>query len=132
MRKMRESGKGILWWIAVLIALALASAYWVAMLRWTIVPYKSFDEVRGRGGVAQVYGEVVSDYRINDAGCIEFKMRDASGASEVVRYYGVPPIGLEKGRHVVAVGRFDGEVFIATQLLTKCPSRYSVGDGRTR
>lgn len=132
MRKTRESRKGILWWIAVLIALAIASAYWIAMLRWTIVPYKSFDEVRRCGGVAQVYGEVVSDYRTNDAGCIEFKMKDAVGVIELVRYCGVPPIGLEKGRHIVAVGKFDGKVFVATQLLTKCPSRYSVGDGRSR
>lgn len=119
------SSKHHLWRVAAAVIIAFALSYWVVMLPRMLVPYRGFNEVKRIGGAGQVYGRVISDCRTDDAGCIEFTMVDSDGAVEVVRYCGVPPIGLERGKHVVAVGKFDGEVFVANQLLTKCPSRYS-------
>ncbi|MCS7254356.1 MAG: cytochrome c maturation protein CcmE [Armatimonadota bacterium] len=128
----RTKSKLPLWWLAAALTAVLALAYWMVMLKEALLPYKSFNDVKRVGGRAQVYGQVISNYRSDDAGCIEFTMEDATGQRERVRYCGVPPIGLEKGRHVVAIVEFDKGLFVAHQLLTKCPSKYGVKNHSAR
>lgn len=41
-----------------------------------------------------------------------------------VIYYGALPDTLRTGRDVILQGKYDGEKFIASSLLTQCPSKY--------
>ena len=48
----------------------------------------------------------------------------SKGAELKVSYLGAMPDTLRPGRDLILQGRFDGEVFMATQLVTQCPSKY--------
>lgn len=56
----------------------------------------------------------------------EFVMRNESGERTIpVSYKGVTPGLFRDGTNVIASGRLDSEgVFRATELMTKCPSKY--------
>jgi len=58
------------------------------------------------------------------SGAIEFDGTDKNGERIHVVYNGDPVNNLEQAERVTAVGRLDGDKFVAEQLLTKCPSKY--------
>lgn len=53
-----------------------------------------------------------------------FAMRDDKGIEKVVQLKGSKPNNFEAAESVVAKGRCDNTVFKATEVLTKCPSKY--------
>jgi len=112
--------------VAVLVAIVAVPAYWLTMLRGTLLVYRTLDEAKSAFGISQVYGKLVDGtVRYNEElNCVEFIIEDAHRARALVRYSGALPSGFEHISHVVVVGKFEGDVFVARQLLTKCPARY--------
>jgi cytochrome c-type biogenesis protein CcmE len=79
-----------------------------------------------------VPGTVTSDPRTLD---LRFTVVDiASGKTRFpVQYNGPVPDTFEEGRDVVVTGRYTAEgTFEATELLTKCGSRYEAAEGDFR
>lgn len=58
------------------------------------------------------------------SGVIEFDGKDKNGEKIHVVYNGDPVNNLDQADRVTAIGKLDGDNFIAEQLLTKCPSKY--------
>jgi cytochrome c-type biogenesis protein CcmE len=57
---------------------------------------------------------------------LRFGLRDVEGTARVaVLFRGSVPDLFRKGRDVVAVGRLEDGVFVASELSTKCPSKYA-------
>lgn len=112
--------------VVIIVATVAVPAYWLTALRGTLSVYRTFDEAKSALGTSQVYGKLVGGtVRYNDKlGCVEFIMEDAHKTKALVRYSGALPSGFEHISHVVVVGKFEGDVFIARQLLTKCPTKY--------
>jgi cytochrome c-type biogenesis protein CcmE len=54
-----------------------------------------------------------------------FSMVDHQGYQAEVTYFGAKPQDFEKSDQVVLIGRYDGERFVASSLLLKCPSKYN-------
>lgn len=57
-------------------------------------------------------------------GTFEFFMSDAKGEEMKVLFRGGMPNNFENSSSVLAVGKYQGGSFRATQILTKCPSKY--------
>jgi cytochrome c-type biogenesis protein CcmE len=53
-----------------------------------------------------------------------FSMKDENGKEAVVILKGGKPNNFEIASHVVATGKFANGVFYASNILTKCPSKY--------
>lgn len=100
--------------------------------RKTLTPYVSFKEAQksGIGGASgatvQIIGEVVFSqvkYDI-DAHQLQFPIMDGNQNKMMIVYSGTKPANFEQARKVVVIGRYENGVFVADQLLVKCPSKY--------
>jgi cytochrome c-type biogenesis protein CcmE len=68
-----------------------------------------------------------------DANLLQFKLLDQKGMSMPVVYYGAKPQDFERSEQIVIIGKVDvgpsskrgHSVFVADQILTKCPSKYT-------
>lgn len=53
-----------------------------------------------------------------------FQLKDEEGAKMPVMYRGMPPANMGAATKVVAVGEVKDGVFTASDIITKCPSKY--------
>jgi cytochrome c-type biogenesis protein CcmE len=64
-----------------------------------------------------------------DANLLQFALVDQKGLSRTVVYYGAKPQDFERSEQVVVVGAIQKQAgpptFVADQILTKCPSKYT-------
>jgi cytochrome c-type biogenesis protein CcmE len=102
----------------------------------TTVRYVSIEEARHATRVVQVMGKIDFDQVAynSGAGRLEFAIYDAKAANQEtaehlkVVYYGVVPGNFDQATSVVLKGRSDSGIFVADQMLVKCPSKYQ-GEG---
>lgn len=102
----------------------------------TTVQYVTIDQARTADRTVQVMGKIDFDnvnYNAEDSR-LEFAIYDADSESisnaetiDVV-YYGVVPGNFDQATSVVLKGRTENDVFVADQMLVKCPSKYQ-GEG---
>lgn len=66
------------------------------------------------------------EYKAIPERTVRFSVVDISvpGKSLSVVYHGAMPDTLRAGRDVILQGKYDGEVFTASSLVTQCPSKY--------
>jgi len=55
---------------------------------------------------------------------LSFYIKDESGNIMKVVYHGVMPNNFESSTSIVVTGKYSNGVFHATDILTKCPSKY--------
>jgi cytochrome c-type biogenesis protein CcmE len=94
--------------------------------RKTLTPYVSFEEAKESGATVQVIGEVaLSQARYDtESHRLSFPIIDERGNQMLVEYSGTKPGNFEQADRVVVIGRYEDGVFLADQLLVKCPSKY--------
>lgn len=96
--------------------------------------YSSFEEARLHPGrEVHIIGELVREKPIEETLVentlvLRFHMRDSFGIESEVTYFGAKPQDFEKSDQVVLIGSYMEEVFIASSLLLKCPSKYNPDD----
>jgi cytochrome c-type biogenesis protein CcmE len=96
--------------------------------------YADFEQARLQPGRNfNIIGQLVTDQPVeehveNNSLFMTFYMRDQQGEVQKVYYPGAKPQDFEKSDQVVLVGNFRDEMFVATNLLLKCPSKYNVED----
>lgn len=91
------------------------------------VEYMDFAAAERTSKKAQVKGEWVREQEIAfDAEHVKFSfyMKDDNNRIVKVVLDGAKPNNFELAESVVAKGRFVGDEFHATDVLTKCPSKY--------
>ena len=87
------------------------------------------------GRTDQLTGRVVPGYH-REGDVLVFRVRDrngpASAPSVPVRYAGAVPDPVRQGREVIVTVRRRGAVFVGEKdsLVTKCPSKFSDGQGQ--
>lgn len=94
--------------------------------RKTLTPYVSFAEARRAGTTVQVIGKIVYSgvkYEI-DTHQLQFPISDENQDKMMVVYSGAKPANFEQATQLVVIGRYQNGVFVADQLLVKCPSKY--------
>jgi len=129
----RESGGLGRWKFLVggVIIVALAAYLVVTSLGSSGAYYLTIGEVKSKASTlrhrnVRVAGKVIGESIRWDAETMNlgFTMRDETGTLEV-RYHGPRPDNLEDGADAVVEGRLGNDgVFLADNLLLKCPSRY--------
>lgn len=102
----------------------------------TTIQYVSLDEATRSERIVQVLGKI--DFtKVNyntDKGRLEFAVYDAETKDSIaahrmpVYYYGVVPGNFDQATSVVLKGKTTEGVFVADQMLVKCPSKYQ-GEG---
>ena len=92
----------------------------------TIAPDVPFAEARATAGAVQVAG--FPDHRPATfdpaSGLFLFSITDEAGDVMNVQFDGVKPGNFDQAEKVVVVGKCDGNVLTASQILVKCPSKY--------
>lgn len=113
--------------IALIIALIVTATLDTGMYYLTVDEYHSrLDNLRNER--VRINGEVVADSENWDAQAtrLEFKIQDSGGQETLkVVYFGPRPDNFQKATSAILEGSMaeDG-IFHASNLLTKCPSRY--------
>ena len=86
-------------------------------------------ELHGQTGTISLTGTVIGPVSGDShaSGGLRFGLRDISGTgpTEQIVYRGSVPDLFKVGRHVNVTGQLESDSFVANQLTTKCPSKYT-------
>ena len=94
--------------------------------------YMNFDEAQESGSQAHVVGMWVDsdEFSYNArSNVFTFHMQDDAGNTREVRYLNPKPANFEDAEKLVIEGVAEGEIFIAHNILVKCPSKYNDARG---
>ena len=91
--------------------------------------YASFDDAIISGNRVKISGalDLTKDMFYNpekDPNYFSFYMEDMDGATKQVVLTQPKPQDFERAESVVVTGSMKEDVFVATEVLTKCPSKY--------
>jgi cytochrome c-type biogenesis protein CcmE len=106
---------------AVILA---ALAFGATSFQTSLTPYVTVAEAKSAKGTVQVSGLLADQGSYDQAGNFVFTMKDDKANTLSVVYKHPRPANFETATGVVAIGRFEGGVFLADSLLVKCPSKY--------
>ena len=116
-------------------AVIVASALIMAMYSFqsTLTAYVSVSEAKVSPRAVQVAGVVVKGSERYDlkSNKLMFTLREDTGDEMAVEYDGRKPANFDDVTKVVSVGKYNAEreLFVATELLVKCPTKY---EGRVK
>jgi cytochrome c-type biogenesis protein CcmE len=112
----------------IVIAIGLAVVVSSISNSSTYAPFRTAIESEGRSfhvvGKANLQKDFIYNPEIN-ANLFGFYMTDNEGQEQLVLYNGTKPQDFERAEQIVVVGKMDGERFLASQILMKCPSKYN-------
>ena len=63
------------------------------------------------------------------ASILTFQAIDKDGQRSVVRYNQPKPTDFERSEEITLTGHYTDSAFVATEILMKCPSKYTDGEG---
>lgn len=116
--------------LIAIVAIGLSIALLVSMSG-EMSKYASFeDAVAAPGTTMQVVGLLVKEKPmtydpVKDANSFGFFMTDSKGREMEVVYAGPKPTDFERTEQIVLTGRVEGDKFMASDMLLKCPSKYT-------
>lgn len=93
----------------------------------SLTPYVTFAQAKSSRGSVQVRGTIETSgafSRQSDGRGSILRLRDEAGEVHQVIYRGALPDGVDKAESLVVIGKYEGNAFIATKVLTKCPTKY--------
>lgn len=88
---------------------------------------EDFTQVKNSTGIVKATGAWVKEKSFqvdNQQNLFSFYMEDYNGTELRVIYKGAMPNNFESSTSVVVTGKYQNGVFHATDILTKCPSKY--------
>lgn len=91
--------------------------------------YGTFDDAVTSGEMVKIAGVLSKDKAMyydaeKDPNYFSFYLKDSNGEENKVVLLAAKPQDFERSEQVVVTGQMDGEAFVATDLLMKCPSKY--------
>lgn len=90
--------------------------------------YMNFEEAAQTDAKAHVVGTWVEEeptHYDRAENVFTFHMRDEAGSVQKVQYANPKPANFEEAEQVVVEGQTQGDVFMAEDILVKCPSKYN-------
>ena len=115
--------------IVLLVLMAVAVGVIIAMSA-DFTTYADFTQALSKPDkVVKVVGYLAKDKEIiydpqKDANYFAFTMTDKAGNAQQVWYKGSKPQDFERSEQVVITGHMEGQMFHASEILLKCPSKY--------
>ena len=94
-----------------------------------IATYSTFAQAESVKGKIKVAGQLVLDKEMyydpeKDPNYFTFHIKDIEGTEKKVVLYGSKPQDFELSEQIVLTGKMQEGDFVATDMLTKCPSKY--------
>lgn len=122
--------------IVALLAIVSAIAIIINGAR-DVSTYASFADAAESGTEVKVTGELNLDGEIIyqpeiDPNVFSFHMLDNNGESRKVIMKQAKPQDFERSESIVVTGELKNEVFVADEILMKCPSKYKDDEVRIR
>jgi len=99
----------------------------VFALNSSAIEYANFGKAMSSGKTVQVTGSWVKEKPTEynpDKNLFTFYMLDKENKEAKVVFNGPKPQNFNIANYFVATGKFDGSTFYASNILTKCPSKY--------
>jgi cytochrome c-type biogenesis protein CcmE len=112
--------------IGALIIIAAVSGS-VYLLSQSEIQYTTIAQARTLGRKVQIKGRWDTNAQTSydqNRNLFRFTLIDDEGNRILVEYTGAKPNNFELAHSVVVRGRVEGERFHASEILTKCPSKY--------
>jgi cytochrome c-type biogenesis protein CcmE len=138
---MPSSKKSVRVFIVFIAVIAAIGYLIISGLEGTFVYSRTISEVRRLGNEVEgqglrIEGTVVAGSLNKSATSLQctFALADSLGESIEIRYDGILPDTFKEGMPAVAEGKYNtGDYFEATNVLTKCPSKYEAApeEGQT-
>jgi cytochrome c-type biogenesis protein CcmE len=94
--------------------------------RKNLTPYVGFNEAKSSNSSVQIIGEVLPEetkYDLENQKFL-FSLKDSKGEKMNIVFNGVKPANFEQATSIVVIGKYEGGLFLADQVLVKCPSKY--------
>lgn len=91
------------------------------------VEYSDISKAQESGKTVQIIGKRLEDKKWGfdaQANLLTFSIEDEKGQITDVVYEGAPPNNFDIAPSLVIKGKFEDKKFVASQILTKCPSKY--------
>lgn len=91
------------------------------------IEYSDFVHAKKSGKIVQIIGRPSSDSPAeynSQANLLKFTLIDEQEHSELVHYKGAKPNNFDIAPMLVVKGRYEDGKFVASEILTKCPSKY--------
>ncbi len=94
-----------------------------------ITSYSNFADARKTGNAVKIVGMLDKSKEmeydpVKDPNKFTFYVKDKAGESLKVILKAAKPQDFELSEQIVVTGRMDGDSFVATDVLLKCPSKY--------
>lgn len=91
--------------------------------------YSTFSEAQQNESKVKVVGKLLKDKPMvynpeENPNYFSFFIEDADGKAHQVVYNDAKPQDFELSEQVVVTGKMDGDTFMASEMLLKCPSKY--------
>lgn len=91
--------------------------------------YATFEDAISSGNRVKIAGQLAKDKEMyynpqEDPNRFEFFIKDTDGQERKVVLLQEKPKDFELSEQLVLTGQMEGDAFIATDLLMKCPSKY--------
>jgi cytochrome c-type biogenesis protein CcmE len=114
--------------IVLLVLIAVGVGVIIAMTG-DYTTYANFVEAKEKGRAVNVAGYLAKDKPLiydplKDPNYFQFTMYDREGNAQTVIYKGAKPQDFERSEQLVVKGRMEGDLFRASEILMKCPSKY--------
>lgn len=117
-------------YVGIVIMLA-AGIFGATAFEGSLTPYVNFAQAQGVPSRCQIMGQIDHEstrYEMSSQVML-FTITDEEGAELLVSYAGIMPGNFEQAESVVAKGIYNGQRFVADDLLVKCPSKYQGTEG---
>ena len=117
--------------IGIIVIIAFVALAYTSFTKQKI-EYSDFAYAKSQGKTFQVKGYWVKENKYKydaEKNIMYFQMKDTTWRITNIEYQGSPPNNFDMAISVVVKGKFDGDVFKATEILTKCPSKYEAKSG---
>ena len=94
-----------------------------------LTTYTTFEDARNTGKKVKVVGQLAKDKEMVydptiDPNYFTFFISDSEGEERKVVLHAAKPQDFEKSEQIVVTGEMQGDDFMASDLLMKCPSKY--------
>lgn len=91
--------------------------------------YAGFADAAQQGGKYKIAGQLAKDKEMyynpeENPNYFSFYMEDRNGLEKKVVLTQAKPQDFELSEQIVVTGKMDGETFVASSILLKCPSKY--------
>lgn len=110
--------------IVGLVIILGALAYGAKAFITNLTPYVPFETARKASGTVQVMGKLDKSSINSQLNELTFVIVADNGDRMPVAFTAARPPNFEMATEVTAIGKYDGQIFRAKNLLVKCPTKY--------